>query len=91
MIATGHHRASLAMRDVIAAFVSPQDVSHRIVEAYGADYLVLCTDLVEPSIYAERGGEHSLAAQLISGDAPAWLEPISIGGPQTFRVWKVRY
>jgi hypothetical protein len=90
VIATGHHRASLAMRDVIAAFVSPENVSHRIVDAYGADYLVLCTDLVEPSIYAERGGKHSLAAQLIAGDAPAWLEPISIDGPQTFRVWKVR-
>ena len=90
VIATGHHRANLAMRDVIAAFVSPEEVSHRIVDAYGADYLVLCTDLVEPSIYAERGGKQSLAAQLIAGDAPAWLEPISIGGPQTFRVWKVR-
>ena len=78
------------MRDVIAAFVSQEDVSHRIVDAYGADYLVLCTDLVEPSIYADRGGRRSLAAQLIAGDAPDWLEPVSIDGPQTFRVWKVR-
>ena len=89
VIATGHHRADLAMRDVIATFVSPPEVSRQIVEAYGADYLVLCSDLVEPSIYAARGGESSLAAQLIEDSAPAWLEPVPTGGPDTFRVWRV--
>ena len=90
VIATGHHRADSAMRDVIGAFVSQADVSREIVESYGADYLVLCTDLIEPSIYASRGGEGSLAARLIGGDAPDWLEPLALGGPETFRAWRVR-
>ena len=90
VIATGHHRADKAMRDVIATFVSPPDVSRQVVDAYGAQYVVLCTDLVEPSIYAKRGGERSLAARLIAGDAPGWLEPVETGGPDTFRVWRVR-
>ncbi len=90
VIATGHHRADHAMRDVIAAFVSPPEVSQQIVDAYGADYLVLCSDLIEPSIYAERGGDRSLAARLIAGDTPGWLEPVATGGPDAFRVWRVR-
>lgn len=89
MIATGHHRADKAMRDVIGAFVSPEPVSRIIVDAYGADYLVLCADLAEPSIYADRGGERSLAARLIAGDAPRWLEEVELGSPETFRVWRV--
>ena len=60
VIATGHHRADKAMRDVIGAFVSGDPFSRLIVEAYGADYLVMCTDLIEPSIYAGRGGEGAL-------------------------------
>lgn len=90
VIATGHHRADKAMRDVIGAFVSRAEVSRLIVDTYGADYLVLCTDLIEPSIYATRGGEDSLGARLIEGDAPAWLEPMALGGPDTFRAWRVK-
>ncbi|RDS78530.1 hypothetical protein DL238_04010 [Alteriqipengyuania lutimaris] len=90
VIATGHHRADKAMRDVIGAFASREDVSRQIVDSYGADYLVLCTDLIEPSIYATRGGKGSLAARLIEGDAPDWLEPMALGGPDTFRAWRVR-
>ena len=90
VIATGHHRADKAMRDVIGAFVSGDPFSRLIVEAYGADYLVMCTDLIEPSIYAGSGGEGSLAARLIAGNAPDWLEPVETGGPDTFRVWRVR-
>ena len=89
VIATGHHRADKAMRDVIGAFVAPDDVSRLIVRAYGADYLALCSDLVEPSLYARRGGERSLAARLIADDTPDWLEPVETGGPETFRVWRV--
>ncbi|WP_370184255.1 hypothetical protein [Alteriqipengyuania sp.] len=89
VIATGHHRADKAMRDVIATFVSPPEVSRQVVDAYGATYVVLCTDLVEPSIYASRGGERSLAARLSAGDAPAWLDPVTTGGPETFKVWRV--
>jgi len=89
VIATGHHRAESAMRDVIGGFVAPEDTSRAIVDAYGADYLVLCSDLFEPAVYARRGGKSSLAARLIAGDAPGWLEPVSVGGPDTFRVWRV--
>ena len=90
VVATGHHRAERSMRDVIGAFVVGEDTAKAIVHAYGADYLVLCRDLNEPALYAVRGGEQSLAARLIDGDAPEWLEPIELGGPDTFRAWRVR-
>lgn len=89
VIATGHHRAEAAMRDVIATFVAGEAVSRAIVDAYGADYLVLCSDLVEPSIYARRGGERSFAKRLLDGDTPGWLAPVETGGPDSFRVWRV--
>lgn len=89
VIATAHHRAHEAMRDVIGAFVSGEPVSRLIADSYGVDYVVLCTDLAEPAIYASRGGDASLAARLIDGDAPDWLEPVETQGPAAFRVWRV--
>ncbi|MEE4153332.1 MAG: hypothetical protein V2I27_04155 [Erythrobacter sp.] len=90
VVATGHHRAEAAMRDVIAAFLAPEDQARAIIADNGADYLVLCSDLFEPANYQLKGGPESLAAQLVDANAPAWLEPISVDAPETFKVWRVR-
>ncbi len=89
VVATGHHRAQLGMRDVILAFTSPEAQAHAIINRHRAGYLVVCTDLGEPGLYAARapGG---LMAQLLHGHAPQWLEPVDLGTPEPFRVWKVK-
>lgn len=89
VVATGHHRAELAMRDVITAFTSSPEDARAVIAEHDARYLVMCTDLIEPDIYIERGVEGSLAERLRDGDAPDWLEPVDLGTPETFRIWRV--
>ncbi len=89
VVATGHHRANAAMADVIRAFTSSPEIARAIVAAYGADYLVLCTDLGEPRLLAHRAPE-GLAAQLLGGEAPGWLESIVHDGPREFAIYRVK-
>lgn len=90
VIATAHHRAEKAMKDVILAFTGSPDEAHALIAKHKAGYVVLCTDLVEPQIYVSRGGEDSFAAALRDGTAPSWLEPVVLDVPESFRVWRVR-
>ncbi|MXO91538.1 hypothetical protein GRI41_11945 [Altererythrobacter aquaemixtae] len=87
--ATGHHRAEESMRDVILAFTSPEAEARQIVAAHESDYIVICTDLAEPRLFTAANPQ-GLAAQLVAGEAPDWLEPVEVGGPEEFRVWRVR-
>lgn len=88
VVATGHHRAQLAMRDVILAYTSPDDIAHSIVSRHGARYLVVCTDLAEPQIYAQEA-PNGLMMHLLRGKAPRWLEEVPFEAPPTFKVWRV--
>lgn len=90
VVATSHHRAQQAMRDVILIFTSPPAQSRKIIHDYGAKYVVACMDLYEPANFIAIGGDQSLMARLEANDPPQWLEQVDIGGPDTLRVWKVR-
>jgi len=88
-VATGHHRARAAMRDVITAFMADEAEARAIVARHGATLLVVCTDLAEPHNYA-ADAPHGLMARILRGEAPDWLEPVDIGAPPTLKVWRVR-
>lgn len=89
VVASGHHRANLAMRDVIAGLISKPDESRRLVERHRADYVIICTDIAEPHVLASVGGDESLAARLLSDRPPAWLERVDLGTPDALQVWRV--
>ncbi len=86
--ASGHHRAQKAMSQVLQAFTSEPAIAEPIIMQSGADYVVICSDLLEASNLAAAGGPSSLMYQLITGNAPQWLIPVSIDGPEQLRVWK---
>jgi hypothetical protein len=88
VVATGHHRAAPAMHDVIAAFTLPEAQAHGLVAKHGAQYLVLCTDVAETRLFAQAA-PHGLAAELIGGRAPAWLQRIALPVPAPMQVWRV--
>lgn len=88
-VATGHHRAQAAMRDVITAFMADEATARAIIARHGASVMVICTDLAEPHIYAADAPD-GLMARILSGQAPGWLEPVDIGAPPTLKVWRVR-
>ncbi len=77
VIATGHHRASAAMHDVIAAFLAAPEVAHGIVKRHGASYVLSCADLYEARIYHETAAA-GLMARLIENRPPDWLKPVPL-------------
>ncbi|MFN3865055.1 MAG: hypothetical protein ACK4RT_12330 [Erythrobacter sp.] len=89
IVASGHHRAAPAMRDVVAAFTGDERTAHALITANRATYVLACTDIVELSGYRSAGGPQSFAALLAASKAPAWLEPVALGGPEALRLWKV--
>lgn len=93
VVATSHHRAEMAMRDVILTFVGPIEDARAAAKQRGAGYILMCSDLAEANLYA-RGNPDGLAALLIAGDTPDWLEPVPLDGqpaqPAEFGIWKIR-
>ncbi|WP_427963983.1 hypothetical protein [Altererythrobacter sp.] len=90
VVATSHHRAEMAMHDVIEAYISDEARAHEIIKRRNADYVVLCDDLTEPQLYSRRGGTNGFMTLLMNGRAPEWLEPLDIGAPPSLHVWQVK-
>lgn len=89
VVASGHHRAEQAMRDVIFSFISDAPTAKRYIDQYKADYIVVCADLLEPKNFAKRGGPEGLMSRLIAGEEPEWLEEVKLGGPEELKAWRV--
>jgi len=88
VVATGHHRAATAMREVIEAFTGDDELAHAIAARRGIDYVALCPDLNEPAMYYKKA-PRGFAAQLRDGKAPNWLEPVKMPAGVDFKLWRV--
>jgi len=90
VVATGHHRASAAMHDIIAAFMASPDEARTIVQKHRASYVIACPDLTETTNYSTTA-KAGLTAQLLAGKVPAWLEPVALPtSAGTLKLWRVR-
>lgn len=88
VVATGHHRATTAMRDLISAFIAPPEKARPIIAAHGARYVMLCPGQIEVDNYANADRD-GLMARLLSGRAPAWLRPVTTPGTSGLLIWEV--
>ncbi len=89
VVATAHHRASAAIRDVIDAFLGPDEAARQIMARRGATMVVICPGGSEARFYAEKAPA-GFVAHLMSGKAPGWLEPVAMPEASGVRVWRVR-
>lgn len=90
ILASGHHRASAAMRDLLAALLGSPDVAREIMARRGIDYVAVCFDSPEVAPYAKAGPD-GLLARLDRGEVPDWLVPVSIAGEKAPKVWRVAF
>ncbi|MGB3754304.1 MAG: hypothetical protein WA954_10455 [Parerythrobacter sp.] len=87
VVATGHHRAADAMRDVIATYTGTTQNARASLARYDARYVVMCSDLAEPWLFKQRNPA-SFAADLMNGDPPDWLARLDVGGPPELLVYR---
>ena len=59
------------------------------VTGHKVDYVAMCSTVPEPQNYA-HDAPGGLAARLLAGHAPAWLEPLPAKANDGWLVWKVR-
>ena len=87
VIGTGHHRNATGITAVIEGFVDTPDQSRAVIARTSAAYVVICDDLNEMGVYKHENPQ-GLAAQLLKGRIPGWLEPIP--APAPLRIYRVR-
>lgn len=89
VIATGHHRGSPAMKQVIEIAMGSSEEARAIMAARGTKYVFVCPFLIEPNNYAHAAPDGFMAA-LVENRAPAWLEPVEAAPETTLRIWKIK-
>ncbi|MES2987400.1 MAG: AcrB/AcrD/AcrF family protein [Pseudomonadota bacterium] len=87
-IAGPYHRNGRAILDVHHAFTGTADAARAIMAAHQAQYLLICPDMSETTLYRSRA-PNGFYAQLIKGQIPRWLEPVTLGKGSPLRLWKI--
>jgi hypothetical protein len=97
LIAVTHHNAIAGPyhrnhRDIVStmrAFRGSAEEARRTVEARRVDYVLICPNLSESTIYASQA-KNGFYAQLVRGRVPGWLEPVPLPAKSPYRMWRVR-
>ena len=84
-----YHRNHQAILDVMRAFRGDEANAHAIIERRGIDYVLICPNMSESTIY-RAAAPNGFYAQLSRGRVPRWLEPISLPANSPYRMWRVR-
>lgn len=84
VIGTAHHRNAAGITAVIEAYISRPEqaraVLARLDGGRGVDYVLSCAALGEMKRYV-RENPRGLAAMLVAGKTPGWLERVPLPGP----------
>jgi hypothetical protein len=89
VIAAPYHRLADGIIATHRIFTLPSDEARGILRQFGATYVVTCGDRVPPGMSASERAA-SLSGQLAAGAAPAWLEAMSAGAGDAFRVYRIK-
>jgi hypothetical protein len=84
-----YHRNVQAILDVMRAFRGDEANAKEIVDRRGIDYVLLCPDMSESTIYRADAPE-GWYVRLMNGQVPDWLEPVALPANSPFRMWRVR-
>ncbi|WP_164118525.1 hypothetical protein [Sphingorhabdus sp. Alg239-R122] len=88
IVASGHHRNDLAMRDIIRTFTGSEHEAHAIITRRGIEYVAYCPGLYEQLVYRKTAPD-GFMVMLEDGKVPAWLKPVEMDGLGGVRIWKV--
>lgn len=83
-----YHRNAQQIIDVMQAFRRDADNARRTVERYGVDYILICPNLSESTIYRSEA-PNGFYVQLTQGTVPAWLAPVELPSGSPYRMWRV--
>ncbi len=77
-IAAPYHRDNVGNRLSLEAFLATPDAARSLIAQSSATLLAVCPGMTQMKMLAARAPD-GLAAQLLAGNTPSWLRPISRG------------
>ena len=89
-VAGPYHRNGRAILDVHKAFTGKPEAFRAIAAAHGAQYLLVCPDMSETTLYRARAPS-GFYAQLVKAQVPNWLTPVALAPNSPFKLWKIDY
>ena len=89
VVATGHHRGHKAMKLLIETAIGTPEAARKTLSERGSSYVAMCPALYEARTYAkiEPAG---FVPQLAKGNAPNWLEPVSVPDGNGLKLWRIK-
>jgi hypothetical protein len=88
-VAGPYHRNDTDIVDTMRAFRGTADEARRTVDRRGIDYVLICPNLSETTIYASQA-KNGFYVQLVRGQVPAWLEPVTLPAKSPYRMWRIK-
>jgi len=83
-----YHRNAQQIIDVMRAWRGTADNARATAERYHADYLLICPNLSESTIYRSETPQ-GFYMQLVRHRIPQWLEPVPLPAGSPYRMWRV--
>lgn len=96
VVAAPYHRDAGGLSSLIAAMRATPEQARAIVRSAEADYVLACASLPEMQFFAGHPADpkvaphDTFAGRLAAGEAPAWLEPVTLPGATPLKLWRVR-
>ena len=84
-----YHRNADQILDVMLTWRGDAANARRTVDRYGIDYVLICPNLSESTIYRSEA-PRGFYVQLARGRIPAWLEPVELPSNSPYRMWRVK-
>lgn len=84
-----YHRNGDQIADVMKAFRGSEPQAHAIISKYRSDYLLICPNMSTATIFMAEA-KKGFYTQLVRGQVPNWLEPITLPKNSPFRMWRVK-
>jgi hypothetical protein len=83
-----YHRNARQIIDVMHVWRGDEANAHATALRYRVDYLLICPNLSESTIYRSEAPD-GFYAQLMLGKVPAWLAPVPLPANSPYRMWRV--
>ncbi|HWT12187.1 MAG TPA: AcrB/AcrD/AcrF family protein [Allosphingosinicella sp.] len=87
-IAGPYHRNARQILDVMRTWRGNAANARSTVERYRVDYLLICPNLSESTVYRSEAPQ-GFYAQLVAGKVPPWLQPVALPRNSPYRMWRV--
>lgn len=83
-----YHRNARQIVDVMRAWRGDVANARATVRRYRIDYVLICPNLSESTIYRAEA-PNGFYAQLLRGRVPEWLSPVPLPASSPYRMWRV--